>query len=115
MLKKPICAPRAGLERLFRYVLHELKTAWHDGTRELVFEPLEFLERLRAMPPPDPKEDPLPQEVCPWDIPWGHDPSGVLILSLALSPRYPHRIIQPIPARHVFSRPASAFIHAPGI
>jgi hypothetical protein len=27
----------------------ELKTAWHDGTRELVFEPLEFLERLRAM------------------------------------------------------------------
>jgi hypothetical protein len=25
----------------------ELKTAWHDGTRELVFEPLEFLERGR--------------------------------------------------------------------
>jgi hypothetical protein len=24
----------------------ELKTAWHDGTRELLFEPLEFLERL---------------------------------------------------------------------
>ena len=23
----------------------ELKRAWHDGTRELVFEPLEFLER----------------------------------------------------------------------
>jgi hypothetical protein len=25
--------------------------AWHDGTRELVFEPLEFLERLAAMAP----------------------------------------------------------------
>ena len=24
---------------------------WHDGTRELVFEPLEFLERLAAMTP----------------------------------------------------------------
>ena len=60
---------RAGLERLARYVLRppfaqerlrlrsdgrvalELKTAWHDGTRELVFEPLEFLERLAAMTP----------------------------------------------------------------
>ena len=58
---------RAGLERLYRYVLAppfaqerlrlrsdgrvalELKMAWHDGTRELVFEPLEFLERLAAM------------------------------------------------------------------
>ena len=29
----------------------ELKTAWHDGTRELVFEPLEFFERLAAMTP----------------------------------------------------------------
>ena len=29
----------------------ELKRAWHDGTRELVFEPLEFLERLAAMMP----------------------------------------------------------------
>ncbi len=54
---------RAGLERLCRYILRppfaqerlrlrsdgrialELKTAWHDGTRELVFEPLELLER----------------------------------------------------------------------
>jgi hypothetical protein len=60
---------RAGLERLCRYVLRPpfaqerlrlrrdgrvalaLKTAWHDGTRELVFEPLEFLERLAAMTP----------------------------------------------------------------
>ena len=29
----------------------ELKRVWHDGTRELVFEPLEFLERLAAMTP----------------------------------------------------------------
>jgi hypothetical protein len=60
---------RAGLEHLCRYILRppfaqerlrlrsdgrialELKTAWHDGTRELVFEPLELLERLAAMTP----------------------------------------------------------------
>ena len=60
---------RAGVERLCRYVLRppfakerqqlrgdgrvalELKRAWHDGTREVVFEPLEFLERLAAMTP----------------------------------------------------------------
>jgi putative transposase len=29
----------------------ELKMAWRDGTRELVFEPLELLERLAAMTP----------------------------------------------------------------
>jgi hypothetical protein len=57
------------VERLCRYILRppfaqerlrrrgdgrialELKQAWHDGTRELVFEPLEFLERLAAMTP----------------------------------------------------------------
>jgi hypothetical protein len=60
---------RAGLERLCRYILRppfvqerlrrrsdgrialELKMAWHDGTRELVFEPMELLERLAAMTP----------------------------------------------------------------
>jgi hypothetical protein len=60
---------RAGVERLCRYALRppfaqerlrlrgdgrvalELKRAWHDGTRELVFEPLEFLERLAALTP----------------------------------------------------------------
>jgi hypothetical protein len=60
---------RAGLERLCRYVLRppfaqaqlrlgpdgrvalELKRAWRDGTRELVFEPPGFLERLAAMMP----------------------------------------------------------------
>jgi hypothetical protein len=64
---------RAGVERLCRYVLRppfaqerlrlrsdgrvalELKTAWHDGTRELVFEPLEFLERLAAAMTPRPE------------------------------------------------------------
>ncbi len=43
--------PPFAQERLRRRsdgrVALELKTAWHDGTRELVFEPLEFLE----MPP----------------------------------------------------------------
>jgi len=60
---------RAGLERLCRYVLRpplaqdrlrlrgdgrvvvELKTAWHDDTTQLVFEPLEFLEKLAAITP----------------------------------------------------------------
>jgi hypothetical protein len=60
---------RAGVERLCRYILRppfaqerlrrrgdgrialELKTPWHDGTRELVFEPLELLERLAAITP----------------------------------------------------------------
>jgi hypothetical protein len=60
---------RAGLERLCRCILRppfaqerlrlrsdgrialELKMAWRDGTRELVFEPLELLERLAAMTP----------------------------------------------------------------
>jgi hypothetical protein len=37
--------PRVGRVAL------ELKRAWHDGTREFVFEPLEFLERLAAMTP----------------------------------------------------------------
>ena len=32
-------------------IVLELKRAWHDGTRELVFEPLELLERLAAMTP----------------------------------------------------------------
>src|SRR2546422_34439 len=32
-------------------VVRELKRAWHDGTRELVCEPLELLERLAAMTP----------------------------------------------------------------
>jgi len=47
--------PPFAQERLRRRgdgrVALELKTAWHDRTRELVFEPLEFLERLAAMTP----------------------------------------------------------------
>src|SRR5262245_65029137 len=60
---------RAGLERLCRYILRppfaqerrrlrsdgrvalELRTAWHDGTREVVFDPQELRERLAAMTP----------------------------------------------------------------
>src|SRR5215468_12721025 len=46
---------RFAQERLRRRgdgrVALEFKKAWHDGTRELVFEPLEFLERLAAMTP----------------------------------------------------------------
>ena len=59
---------RAGLERLCRYILRppfaqerlrlrsdgrialELKTPWHDGTRELVFEPLELLTAAVCRP-----------------------------------------------------------------
>ena len=38
--------------RISRGVLFtKLKTAWHDGTRELVFEAQEFLERLAAITP----------------------------------------------------------------
>jgi len=29
----------------------DLKTPWHDGTRHLVFEPLEFLEKVAALIP----------------------------------------------------------------
>jgi len=29
----------------------DLKTPWHDGTRRLVFEPSEFLEKLAALIP----------------------------------------------------------------
>src|SRR5215472_9385553 len=31
------------------HIALELKRVWHDGTRELVFEPLELLERLAAI------------------------------------------------------------------
>ncbi len=60
---------RARLEQLCRYVLRPplaedrlrrltdrrvrvaLKRAWHDGTTHLLFEPLEFLEKLAALTP----------------------------------------------------------------
>ena len=50
-----VLRPPFAQERLRRRgdgrVALELKRAWHDGTRELVFEPLKFLERLAAMTP----------------------------------------------------------------
>jgi hypothetical protein len=60
---------RAGLERLCRYLLRpplaqerrrqrtdgrvllELRKAWRDGTSHLLFEPMEFLEKLAALTP----------------------------------------------------------------
>lgn len=32
----------------------DLKTAWHDGTTQLVFEPIELLEKLAAITPTTP-------------------------------------------------------------
>src|SRR5262245_19596587 len=46
-------APALRAKRLRRRsdgcIALRLKTPWHDGTRELLFEPLELLERLAAM------------------------------------------------------------------
>ena len=50
MRRPPFAQERLRLRSDGRVAL-ELKTAWRDGTRELVFEPLEFLERLAAMTP----------------------------------------------------------------
>jgi hypothetical protein len=49
-LRPPFAQERLRLRSDGRVAL-ELKTAWHDGTRERVFDPLEFLERLAAMTP----------------------------------------------------------------
>ena len=49
-LRPPFAQERLRLRSDGRVAL-ELKTAWHDGTRELIFEPLEFLERLAAIIP----------------------------------------------------------------
>jgi hypothetical protein len=50
VLRPPFAQERLRLRGDGRIAL-ELKSAWHDGTRDLVFEPLEFLERLAAMTP----------------------------------------------------------------
>src|SRR5262249_46617376 len=50
VLHPPFAQERLRLRRDGRVAL-ELKTPWRDGTRELVFDPLEFLERLAAMTP----------------------------------------------------------------
>jgi len=44
MSRPPFAQERLRLRADVR-VGPELKRAWHDSTRELVFEPLEFLER----------------------------------------------------------------------
>jgi hypothetical protein len=49
-LRPPFAQERLRLRGDGRVAL-ELKRAWRDGTRELVFEPPEFLERLAAMTP----------------------------------------------------------------
>ena len=49
-MRPPFAQERLRLRRDGRVAL-ELKKAWHDGTKELVFEPLELLERLAAMTP----------------------------------------------------------------
>jgi len=50
VLRPPFAQERLHLRADGRVGL-ELKRAWYDGTRELVFEPLEFLERLAALTP----------------------------------------------------------------
>ena len=50
VLRPPFAKERLQLRGDGRVAL-ELQRAWHDGTQELVFEPLEFLERLAAMTP----------------------------------------------------------------
>jgi hypothetical protein len=50
VLRPPISKDRLRLTDDGR-VLVELKTPWADGTTHLVFEPLEFLEKLAALTP----------------------------------------------------------------
>lgn len=50
-----MCRPPVALDRLERLpdgrLLYHLKKRWRDGTDSVVFEPLEFLERLAALVP----------------------------------------------------------------
>ena len=50
LLRPAVAQDRLGLLADGRVVL-TLKTAWADGTRQLVFEPLELLEKLAALTP----------------------------------------------------------------
>ena len=43
--------PEQIAAQLFGRIVLTLKTAWADGTRQLVFEPLELLEKLAALTP----------------------------------------------------------------
>jgi len=74
---------RARLEQLCRYLLRppgaqdrlrltgdgrillELKSAWHDGTGHLLFEPLELLEKLAALTPRPRVNLAVPRSPCP--------------------------------------------------
>ena len=51
LLRPPLAQDRVRLRADGR-VLIELKTAWRDGTSHLVFDPIEFLEKLAANHPP---------------------------------------------------------------
>lgn len=54
-LLRYMCRPPVALDRLERLpdgrLLYHLKKRWRDGTDSVVFEPLEFLERLAALVP----------------------------------------------------------------
>jgi len=54
-LLRYMCRPPVALDRLERLpdgrLLYRLKKRWRDGTDSVVFEPLEFLERLAALVP----------------------------------------------------------------
>jgi hypothetical protein len=50
VLRPPFAQARLPLRRDGRIAL-ELRTVWHDGTRDPMFEPLDCLERLAAMTP----------------------------------------------------------------
>jgi hypothetical protein len=50
VLRPPLAQDRLRLRADHRVVI-ELKAAWHDGTTQLVFEPVEFLEKLAAITP----------------------------------------------------------------
>ena len=50
LLRPPLAQDRVRLRADGR-VLIELKTAWRDGTSHLVFDPIEFLEKLAAITP----------------------------------------------------------------
>ncbi len=54
-LLRYMCRPPIALDRLERLpdgrLLYRLKKRWRDGTDSIVFEPLEFLERLAALVP----------------------------------------------------------------
>ena len=50
LLRPPVAQDRLRLTGDGRILL-TLKTAWADGTRQLLFEPVEFLEKLAALIP----------------------------------------------------------------